>query len=195
MPSALDFSVTEIRDILISMLVLGFVFSYPEVLSDPPFIFMSLLGVGIAFMGHELSHRFVARRLGFYSAYKMWPQGLLMALLLAVATGGGFVFAAPGAVIFSSYWVFRNPTLRDIGLIGIAGTAFNISLMFASLYLYFATGLSIFQFIGSINAWLAIFNLIPFGPLDGTKVMRWNWKIWLAALAAGAAGFIVLAVF
>jgi Zn-dependent protease len=146
-------------------------------------------------MGHELSHRFVARRLGFYSAYKMWPQGLLMALLLAVATGGGFVFAAPGAVIFSGYWIFRNPTLRDIGLIGIAGTAFNISLMFASLYLYFATSLPIFSFIGSINAWLAIFNLIPFGPLDGTKVMRWNWRIWLAALALAAAGFIVLAIF
>lgn len=195
MPSMLDFTAVEIRDIAVSLLVLGFVFAYPEILADPAFIFVSLLGVGLAFIGHELSHRFVARRLGFYSAYKMWPQGLLMALLLAVATGGGFVFAAPGAVIFSSYWILRRPMMKDIGLIGIAGTVFNISVMYVSLFLYFATGMHIFNFIGWINGWLAIFNLIPFGPLDGKKVKDWSFRIWALALGLALAGFLVLYVF
>jgi Zn-dependent protease len=46
-----------------------------------------------------------------------------------------------------------------------------------------------------INGWLAIFNLIPFGPLDGMKVMQWNRKVWLAALALAIAGFIVAYIF
>lgn len=195
MPSMFDFTLTEIRDIAISLLVLGFVFAYPEILADPAFMIISLLGVGVAFIGHELSHRFVARRLGFYSAYKMWPEGLAMALILAIASGGRFIFAAPGAVIFSSYWILRRPMMKDIGLIGIAGTVFNITVMYVSLALYFATGLSLFSFIGSINGWLALFNLIPFGPLDGRKVKAWNFRLWAAALLLAATGFVVLLVF
>ena len=34
-----------------------------------------------------------------------------------------------------------------------------------------------------VNSWLAIFNLIPMGPLDGTKIFRWNRKVWMIALA------------
>ncbi|MFO7773178.1 MAG: DUF951 family protein [Dehalococcoidia bacterium] len=41
-----------------------------------------------------------------------------------------------------------------------------------------------------VNTWLALFNLIPFGPLDGAKIFRWNKGIWLAA-AAGAGGLFV----
>jgi Zn-dependent protease len=195
MPSIFDFTFVEIRDILISLLVLGFVFAYPEIITQPSFMLISLLGVGLAFIGHELSHRFVARKLGFYSAYKMWPEGLVFALILAIISGGRFVFAAPGAVIFSSYWILRRPTLKDIGLIGIAGTVFNISLMYICLYFYLTTGIVIFNFIGSINGWLAIFNLIPFGPLDGKKVMLWNWKIWLIALILAISGFVTLMFF
>jgi Zn-dependent protease len=38
----------------------------------------------------------------------------------------------------------------------------------------------------SINASLALFNLIPLGVFDGAKIMKWNRKVWGAAiLAAG----------
>jgi len=41
-----------------------------------------------------------------------------------------------------------------------------------------------------INTWLALFNLIPFGPLDGAKIFRWNKGLWLVAIA-GAGGLFV----
>jgi Zn-dependent protease len=195
MLSPFDFTWQEIKEIAISLAVMTFVFAYPEILTSPVFILNSLLGVGIAFFGHEMAHRFVARKRGFYSAYRMWPQGLLFAIVLTLVTNGNFVFAAPGAVIFAGYWMFRNPTIDDIGIIGIAGVVFNIAAMYFSLSLYFWTGFPLFSFIGTINGWLAIFNLVPFGPLDGRKVMDWNRKIWLAALALAVTGFAMLLFF
>jgi Zn-dependent protease len=183
------FSRKEVKDIALSVLALSFVFAYSEVILQPVFILFSLFAVGIAFMGHELSHRFVARRLGYWAEYRIWNQGIVLALLMAIATNGGFIFAAPGAVVFSSLWAFRNPTLRDVGRIGIAGVAFNLALMFSLLGVYLIFPVSILIFAATINAWLAIFNLIPFGPLDGQKVLKWDWRVWGAAMGMSVAGF------
>jgi Zn-dependent protease len=30
----------------------------------------------------------------------------------------------------------------------------------------------------SLNLWLAAFNLLPFGPMDGAKVFKWNPLVW-----------------
>ncbi|MCD6590492.1 MAG: site-2 protease family protein [Candidatus Aenigmarchaeota archaeon] len=190
MLSPWDFSKREIKEITISVLVLSFVFAYPDVFFNPVFFLYSLLGVGVAFIGHELSHRFVARRLGYYSAYKMWTEGLLLAFIFAIVSGGAFVFAAPGAVVFSSYWVFKKPTMNEIGKIGVAGVVFNLSVSYMSILLFHLTGVGIFRFISTVNAWLAVFNLIPFGPLDGLKVFRWNKRIWISSLIFGIVALV-----
>jgi Zn-dependent protease len=182
------FARRELKDILISVLALSFVFSYPEVLFNPIFLIFSFLAVGVAFMGHELSHRYVARKLGYWAEYRMWQRGLLMALLFAFITNGGFVFAAPGAVVFSTMWAFERPRRSDVGRIGIAGVTFNITLMYALLGLSLLISHPIISLAAFVNGWLAIFNLIPLGPLDGTKVLRWNSRVWALAMALAVAG-------
>jgi Zn-dependent protease len=34
-----------------------------------------------------------------------------------------------------------------------------------------------------INFWIAGFNLLPFGPLDGKKIFLWNPVIWVITMA------------
>ena len=38
-----------------------------------------------------------------------------------------------------------------------------------------------------INAWLGLFNLIPFAPFDGAKVWAWNKTIYLVMVLVGIA--------
>ena len=38
----------------------------------------------------------------------------------------------------------------------------------------------------SINSFLAVFNLLPIGNLDGSKVLTWNFGIWLVTIAIAA---------
>jgi Zn-dependent protease len=188
-----SFTSIEIRDILVSVLALSVIFAYPQFLAEPASFLVYLLVVAVAFMGHELSHKFTAIRLGYFSEYRMWPQGLLLALFMALATGGRILFAAPGAVYFASRWMFQSsPTRSDVGKIGASGPLFNIIAGAASVAALFSPGLGFLYFLALINLWLAIFNMIPFGPLDGAKVFRWKPVVWAAMMASAVAIYVVL---
>jgi Zn-dependent protease len=115
----------------------------------------------------------------------MFPQGLLLALVFGVFFG--IVFAAPGAV-----QIYGNPGKKEYGHISLAGPVTNI--VISSVFLILAlvsTGMlaSASFFIGYINIFLALFNLLPFGPLDGKKVMSWRFDIWIIFFILGIAIF------
>ena len=85
------FTSREIRDIIISMLVIALVFAYifgnrdlnNSILLMP----VTLVAVGFGFVFHELMHKFVAIRYGYWAEYKMWVEGLILALVTAFAFG------------------------------------------------------------------------------------------------------------
>jgi Zn-dependent protease len=66
------------------------------------------------------------------------------------------------------------------------GPFINVSLAALFYLITIATtgGVSrIFGFIAFINAFLAFFNLLPFGPLDGMKIFNWRKEIWISLIA------------
>ena len=181
------FSKTEIFHILIAMGVLTIAFSFTisqnNILSGfnrldsfLSSIIISFLGIVTAFFVHEISHKFMAQKYGLWSEFRMYPQGLLLSLILAFITG--FVFAAPGAVMF------RGETRNfETGRIAVAGPTANIIIAGFTFilyrYVFLETDLGkIFAFICLVNVLLATFNLLPFSPLDGSKVLRWNGILW-----------------
>ena len=62
--------------------------------------------------------------------------------------------------------------------------------MWASLSASFLSGFYLFTYMAFINGWLAIFNLLPFGMLDGEKLFKLDRKIWATLLALAVAGFV-----
>ena len=178
--SGIKFSRPEIFHILIAMAVLTIAFSfafapYPplthvaEVIGYLP---LSFLAIVTAFFCHEIAHKYVGQKFGYWSEFRMYPRGLLFALFLAILAG--IVFAAPGAVVSSAKHFFSQPNTKQLTIISMAGVSFNITLMWISIALYALSGMSILSFVASINGWFAIFNLIPFGMLDGQKLFKLN---------------------
>ena len=178
------FTANEIRDIIISMAVISFVFAYifagRDLNSAILFIPITLVVVGLGFVLHELAHKFVAIRYGYWAEYKMWIGGLIFALVTAFAVG--FVFVAPGAVYIHGNYIKNS----ENGKISLAGPATNIilALLFLSIPMFFQNSLLVgIGILGAtVNSFLAFFNLIPFSMLDGAKIFRWNPVIWIAIM-------------
>ncbi|MBI4177536.1 MAG: site-2 protease family protein [Candidatus Aenigmarchaeota archaeon] len=177
----------EIKDIAIAAASLVFIFSYPEFLSDASLLGVSAVAIASGFVLHELAHRFVANNFGAAARFRIWKEGLVMALVLAIATNGSFVFAAPGAVVISglrfSLRGISSLGKREFGIISAAGPLTNIALAVFFSVLYNATFNTALLYAASINVSLALFNMIPIPPLDGSKVFAWSAKAWAAIIA------------
>jgi Zn-dependent protease len=189
---AFGFSKIEIRDLAISVVVLALAFSAWNLALLP----LTLFIVVIAFAAHEIvGHKLVAQHYGYFAEYRMWTYGLAIAL---VSSFFGFIFAAPGAVYISpvrrkfAFSVARI-TERENAIISIGGPAVNIALGFAMLAsAFFAPAFAdLFFTAARISFWLAIFNLIPLPPLDGSKIFAWNKMAWIAAALLAVAGFLI----
>ena len=177
------FTPDEVKELVISWIALAIIFSIAWGFSRFPTILVTL---GLAFIGHELAHKFVAQNYGFWAQYKMHMNGLLFAFFLALITSfGGFpiVFAAPGAVMISPVSAYGRTVSRgQMGRIGLAGPLANLffAAFFAVVYLIvISVTVKEIALVGLwVNSFLALFNLLPFGVLDGAKVFRWNNMVW-----------------
>ncbi len=187
------FSKIEIRDLAISVFVLALAFSSWNLALLP----LTLFIIVIVFAAHEIiGHKLVAQHFGYFAEYRMWTYGLVLALVSSVF---GFIFAAPGAVYISPVrknLAFRAAriTERDNGIISLGGPAVNIALGFAMIISAFALPqiAGLFFTAARISFWLALFNLIPFPPLDGSKVFSWSKPLWILAGIAAVAGFLLV---
>jgi len=179
----------EVRDLVISAVVLAFAFGL--IFSDgilnfavlPRNFAIALFAISLGFILHELAHRYVAKKNGMYAEYRMWPTGLVLAVAFALI--GGFVFAAPGAVYiqqrFDLWGRAKQVSKKTIAMVSIAGPAMNAVLGIGFIAAYFIFPMDVF-FLGAwINIWLGLFNMIPFGPLDGTKILRWDKRVWVVS--------------
>ena len=194
--SRIKFSRTEIGQILIAMLVLTLAFSF-ALAPSPPLgnlgaiienVPLSFLAIATAFFCHEISHKYMGQKYGYWSEFRMFPMGLLFALFLGITVG--IVFAAPGAV-----QIFGRPTIEESGKMAAAGPSTNLMISVLFSLVWFSTGgyLGFISFfIAYINAFLAFFNLLPFGPFDGMKIFRWKKEIWFALIVISLGIFVIL---
>lgn len=188
----------ELKDITISTLVLALAFS-KFIPGFPVNIVISLFIVSFVFVLHELGHRTVARFYGCFAEYKLWGFGLMLALLTAILPGG-FIFAAPGAVYISPIikkrfaFTVAKLTKKEFGIIGLSGPLVNIIIGFSFLGLSFIFPALAWLFLitANISFFLALFNLIPFPPLDGQKIFSWNKIIWGITAIAALSGYMLI---
>jgi len=145
----------------------------------PLFTTLLLVIIGLAFVIHELSHKFVAQAHGLWAEFRLTPLGALLTFLSIFMP---FKIIAPGAVVIAG-----PADVETSGKVALAGPASNIAqaIVFLALSMVFHRSdflCGLFKAGVVVNSSLAMFNLLPFGIFDGLKVFFWSRKAWLAAL-------------
>ncbi|MDI3506929.1 MAG: hypothetical protein PWQ69_909 [Methanomicrobiaceae archaeon] len=182
----------ERRDLLIAWLAISIAFTLIYIRGGVNvaglvfFFVMSLITVGVAFVLHEMAHKFSAMRYGYWAEFQKDNQMLLVAVVMAALVG--IVFAAPGAT-----YIYGNATRTENGRISAAGPITNLLLCipFVALWLLGGELLAIVGLVGlRVNAMIATFNMLPISILDGRKVLAWNPAVF-AVLMAASLGVLV----
>ena len=194
--AGLYFSGTELRDLLVAWLALGAAFTLffvngwagiGQILAAgvlPPLL-VGLLTAGAAFLLHEVAHKVVAVHYDQVAEFRADNSMLFIAVMSSLL---GFIFAAPGAVHHRG-----RLTPREHGHIALAGPVVNLLLTLVflpALLIGPVVGSPVVTLIGSrgiaINVFLAAFNLIPYGPLDGKTVLSWSKPAWAGCFVFSA---------
>jgi Zn-dependent protease len=148
-----------------------------------------VLPVLIAITFHEAAHAYAAWKLGDDTAYRQGrvtfnplkhvdPFGTILVPALLLLTASPFLFgwARPVPVAFHR---LSHPR-RDMALVAIAGPLTNVALAVISALLFHILswlptstaawlGKTLYQSI-LLNLLLAIFNMLPIPPLDGSRI-------------------------
>jgi len=173
----MKFTRREINDLFISWIVLSFALAVLWWGIDRPLLILrmmprSFIAVGTGFAFHEMAHKYIAQRHGLAAEFRRWNFGLLMAVISSFL---GFLFAAPGAVHIFGYAdakvMVKTSIAGPIANFIVAVTSLGISLILVDIdnFLFF---------LAYFNLFLALFNLLPIPPLDGSKVLKYNPILW-----------------
>ena len=180
------FSKIEINHLVQATLAFSLALAFMSVggimgaLSNPTVFFVGgivyAIAIAPAFLVHETAHKVVARKYGCWAEFRASPGGLRFGIFIAALTG--IVFMAPGAVM-----VAGNTNRSQFGKIALAGPVSNVVLWGLGLCAILLGGAE--SVLGELilvpwlwgNAVLGLFNMLPFGPLDGKKIRTWSMPI------------------
>lgn len=145
-------------------------------------LFLYIIVILSAIM-HEYAHAWAAYRQGDLTAkyagrltlnplaHLDWWGTVLMPLLLLTFFGVFFGYAKPVPI---NPYNFRDQR-KGMIYVSIAGVGANFLIAIVlGLFIRFVPNFflnNLFEFIAMINIWLGLFNLLPFPPLDGSKLL------------------------
>lgn len=169
-------------------MVMGVGLSY-FITTQPPILDLVILSVTftLSFLLHELAHKFSAQNFNLWAEFRLTMQGALITLISMFLPF--FKIISPGAVMIAG-----SGTKEVVGKTAIAGPITNIIISTCCI-LIAATGQPLFMVVAFINALMAVFNLVPFGILDGWKVFSWNKTVWATIFTVAVALLVYTSVY
>ena len=206
------FGKKEVNELLISSVILGFVFGFDdgrEVFSLSYWLFNFVLITiitGLSIFGREFVKKVVAKRKNCVTEYEIWkikrfwfqkssvskrgiPIFSLLAVLFSFLSRGKLFFCAIGKTTVESVAKYRvgrkfsGVTDYERGVILLSGIIFNLLLAL----IFNMTSIYPFRLFFIVNIWLVAFNMIPIPSLDGGMIFFSSKLLYVFSF-----GFIIL---
>jgi len=183
------FSKTELKHLAagaLLVLAVGFsIYFYPSLI--PVATALAVIFTA-SFLTHELAHKITAQLQGLWAEFRIIPFGAVLTIISIFTPF--FKIISPGAVVTAGF-----ADREKLGKTALAGPLANLGLAALFIVVMALSWSESVRLIATFSAWInsfmALFNLVPFGIIDGLKVFWWDKKVWLAAFAVS----LVLAVY
>jgi len=189
-------SLKELKHLAVGLSVFTLI-GFSMLINNIPFLLLNIglltitvLGMVSSFLTHELAHKIVAQKMGYWAEFRLSIPGLLLTLLSVIFP---IKIIAPGAVRVVGLFISKD----GVGKIAFAGPLTNIiqAIVYVFLIEFYAsndlTAISLYV-LASLNLSLALFNLIPLDPMDGAKVFKWSRSVWVSSIIAVVALWLSL---
>ncbi len=157
----------------------------PRLITSPTVFAVLLIGFVASFIVHEIAHKLMAQSKGLFAEFRIYPLGAVITAITAILPF--FKVIAPGAVR-----IVGSATLDEVGVIALVGPVTNIILAVVFRIITPVVPWFPLDYLAYLNAFIAFFNLIPFPPLDGQKIMSWNVTVWAVIFVASLALLFVV---
>jgi Zn-dependent protease len=137
-----------------------------------------ILAGGIAVTLHEFGHRYAAHRKNVATEVKFWELGAVTMFLTGWLTGN--VFAQPQRTIIDERSVEEREKDHDkipVDVqISLAGPLVNLAIALVTIPFLFVGGevTKVASIMLMMTLLLAVFHLMPFAPMDGKAIAKWN---------------------
>ncbi len=182
-PLKIKFSKIEILHLLVATIL---VTAVGLSLDDYRHIALEFLIIFVcAFLVHEMAHKLLAQYYGSWAEFRTNLYGLVVTGISTIPYIP-FKFIAPGAVMVNL------PDRSKFGRVAFVGPLTNLVMGFMFWLLTYQFPSVGYLHSGAVfNSWIALFNLLPFGNLDGQKIFSWNKIVWILMILSSMGLFVI----
>jgi Zn-dependent protease len=132
-----------------------------------------------------MAHKLLAQHYGSWAEFRTNLYGLVVTGISTIPYIP-FKFIAPGAVMVNL------PDRSKFGRVAFVGPLTNLVMGFMFwLLTYQFPSVGYLQTGAVFNSWIALFNLLPFGNLDGQKIFSWNKIVWILMILSSMGLFVI----
>ncbi len=197
----------ELRDIVITVLAVAFIFGYDDkrpVFELIPWLLnylKTLAIVAASFLAYDGAMKVAALHQGFTAEYRMWPQGLGMSIIITLLTKGKFPVILAGGLFLHHNMILRLGKFRyglntiAYGTIAAAGPIAHLVLMTLCLAMSKQLGIfpEFFLYAAVINGWMLFYQLLPIPKLNGIHIFFMS-RLAYSFIAGTLMAYVILAI-